>query len=187
MKLTVMTTLILLHTVAGRGVASFLKRTRRSYAAAHVLHMAAPRPDDYIDAEYVEKPGSSTGTGGLDRKQRPDQTASKESSSGGGLFASAANALARVFGQDKESLARKERQKEVNKAVDQMLGPLGGGLLGGVMKGVFSQVGGMLAEAAREAGQVRRFGHEKHALAPYHSQSLVLWCCGRTCRRCRCW
>ena len=163
MKLAVMATFLLLHTAAGRGrgMASFLKQSRiRSYAVSQATHMA--RPDDYIDAEYIEKPVRSSGRvgGGLDRppqqqQQQPDTGKGSSSSGGGGFFESAANALARVFGQDKESLERKARQQEVDKAVDQMLGPLGGGLLGGVVKGVFSQVGGMLAEAAREAGQVR--------------------------------
>lgn len=137
--------------------------SRRSYRTAGYLAMS-PRPDDFIDAEYVEKSstsktgasygragGSSTDSSGGLRREEKKSMGGEEKKSGGGFFSGALNSLAKLVGRDKESVEKRERNSEMNTAIDKMFEK--SGLLGGVAASVLKSVGGAVAEMAREAGK----------------------------------
>jgi len=86
--------------------------------------------DDFIDVGDSEKTGMSF---------------KKDSTTGNSKNSSLFNGLARLFGQDEQSKAKKAQRKQMNAAIDQMLA--GTGVAGGIIGGVFKAVGGMVADA----------------------------------------
>lgn len=134
---------------------------QRSYRTAAFLSMG-PRPDDFIDAEYIEKSstspsknpsygragGSADSSGGLRREEKKIE---EDKKSGGGFLSGAFNSLAKLVGQDKQSIEKRERNKEMNTAIDKMFE--NSGVLGTVAGRLLKSVGGAVAEMAREAGK----------------------------------
>eukprot|EP00596_Hydrurales_sp_CCMP1899_P004575 CAMPEP_0119041982 /NCGR_PEP_ID=MMETSP1177-20130426/14265_1 /TAXON_ID=2985 /ORGANISM="Ochromonas sp, Strain CCMP1899" /LENGTH=250 /DNA_ID=CAMNT_0007008459 /DNA_START=231 /DNA_END=979 /DNA_ORIENTATION=- len=103
------------------------------------------QPDDFIDAEIVS---STDGKKKEDNKQKIEVTGNgldrrekKEKGSGSGVFSK----LATFFGQDEESLRKKEQKKQLNTAIDKIFE--GSGALGTVIGGLAKGIGGLVAES----------------------------------------
>jgi hypothetical protein len=101
------------------------------------------RPDDFIDAEIVSSTDGKkkedsqqkvevTGMG-LDRREKKEK--------GTGLF----SRVATFFGQDEESLKKKEQKKQLNTAIDKIFE--GSGTLGKVVGSLAKGIGGLVAES----------------------------------------
>ena len=102
------------------------------------------RPDDFIEAEIVSStdrdPKTSKSTQNIEILGMPKEKKEKEEeSSGGGMF----SRLASFFGQDEESIKKRERKKQLNTAIDKVFE--GSGALGTVIGSLAKGVGGIIA------------------------------------------
>ena len=111
---------------------------------------ALARKEDFIDAEIVSEP----------KKDKPKFFPPKEpkkEKEGGGLLKSVFNGIAKVFGQDKKSIAKRQRRREAETAIDRVFEGTGlmGGLLGGLMKGMGSMLAEMMEESAGDLSSIQ--------------------------------
>ena len=111
---------------------------------------ALARKEDFIDAEIVSEP----------KKDKPKFFPPKEpkkEKEGGGLLKSVFNGLAKVFGQDKKSIAKRQRRREAETAIDRVFEGTGlmGGLLGGLMKGMGNMLAEMMEESAGDLSSIQ--------------------------------
>jgi hypothetical protein len=122
--------------------------TQRSYRTTSHLSMS-PRPNDFIDAEFVEKATpTDVRREGLRREEKKPE---EDKKSGGGFLSGALNSLAKLVGQDKQSIEKRERNNEMNTAIDKIFEK--SGIIGGIAARVLKSVGGAVAEMAREASK----------------------------------
>ena len=109
------------------------------------------RDNDFIDAEIVGEPKKDK------PKFLPAKDPKKEKESGGGLLKTVFNGLAKVFGQDKKSIERRERRRQAETAIDKVFEGTGlvGGLLGTVMKGMGGLMAEMMEESANDLSSIQ--------------------------------
>ena len=108
------------------------------------------RDNDFIDAEIVSEP----------KKEKPKFLPAKDSKKekeGGGLLKTVFSGLAKVFGQDKKSIERRERRRQAETAIDKVFEGTGlvGGLLGSMVKGMGGLMAEMMEESANDLGNIQ--------------------------------